>query len=257
MSLRVQLLSDFHVEFHRDRGQEFIKNLDPTDVDVLVVAGDAGTSMVIGTALKRLCERYAGVPVLFVAGNHEYYQDDPDGAEGEVREVAETHSNLQILDNRTVEVRGVRFAGTTLWFRDDPMNAAYQRNLADFEYIGGFVPWVYEENRVAEGFLRGMMAFARPPEVVITHHLPSERCVSPKYKGSTLNRFFVCPIADELPVLPKMWMYGHTHDPADFEHRGCRFLCNAFGYPHEPKRRYKEKLIVEIEPWVQPDPTKA
>ena len=36
--MRVQVLSDLHFEFHRDGGEEFVRLLDPTDVDVLVVA---------------------------------------------------------------------------------------------------------------------------------------------------------------------------------------------------------------------------
>ena len=40
--VRIQLMSDLHLEEHVDGGNAFIRQLDPQDVDVLVVAGNAG-----------------------------------------------------------------------------------------------------------------------------------------------------------------------------------------------------------------------
>ena len=36
----VQLLSDLHLEMHRDDGRSFLASLDPSGVDLLIVAGD-------------------------------------------------------------------------------------------------------------------------------------------------------------------------------------------------------------------------
>jgi predicted phosphodiesterase len=248
MGVRVQVLSDVHVEFHRDQGKSFVDGLDPSGVDVLVLAGDIGVAAGIKWALEKFCSRYERATVLFTPGNHEYYRSYPAEMDEFFGDAEAKHKNLRILRNRIVEVGGVRFAGTTLWFRDDPLNRVYQGQLSDFSLIEDFVPWVYNENRLAEAFLRGAMAMPRPPEVVITHHLPSDRCVAAQYKGSTLNRFFVAPIADTMPVLPKLWIYGHTHTPLDAVYDGCRLITNPFGYPHEPKRGFREKLIIEVEP---------
>ena len=38
--MKLQIMSDLHLEMHADRGAEFIRELDPTGVDVLVLAGD-------------------------------------------------------------------------------------------------------------------------------------------------------------------------------------------------------------------------
>src|SRR5450631_3269273 len=38
--MKLQIMSDLHLEMHADRGAEFIRSLDPTGVDVLVLAGD-------------------------------------------------------------------------------------------------------------------------------------------------------------------------------------------------------------------------
>ena len=116
--------------------------------------------------------------------------------------------------------------------------------MSDFGRIEGFVPWVYGENSKALAFLEREAASA---DVVVTHHLPSRDAVAPEYFGATLNRFFVCPIADRLTALPKLWVYGHTHTPARFELRGCRFVANPDGYPMDSRAGFDGHLVVQLE----------
>ena len=247
--MKVQLLSDLHLEFFRDQGTEFIKSLDPSGVDVLILAGDISVGGRIRSALRQFCEKYPRV--IYVSGNHEYYRCSPEEVAEYIEEAKAASPNLHVLDSSMVEIGGVRFAGATLWFRDDPMNFTYQNMLNDFHMIEDFVPWVYDENRKAEAFLGDVLsALEGPPDVVVTHHLPSNECVTPQYQGSPLNRFFVAPVADITPVdlLPRYWFFGHTHDPNSFTREGCRFQCNPMGYPHEPKRGFQKKLVFEIQP---------
>lgn len=250
--MRVQLLSDVHTEFFSDRGERLIRSLDPSGVDVLVLAGDVGTSHTVAQALRRFCERYEDATVLYVLGNHEWYGDTmPVGAIDEVQDVADDVPNLRFLDDDVLVVDGVVFAGSTLWFRDDPLNVLHERSLADFHHIGRFREHVYGMNAWSEQFLRGVLAERgeRRVDVVVTHHLPSVRCVAPQYKRDPLTRFFVAPVADALPAedLPQVWAYGHTHTPLDEVHDGCRFVCNPFGYPHESKRGFREKLVFDVQ----------
>src|SRR5262245_11015037 len=74
--MRIQLLSDVHVEFHRDDGRAFVESLDPTDVDVLVLAGDIAVGEGIPGTLSRFCRRYCNSSVVYVHGNHEFYGSD-------------------------------------------------------------------------------------------------------------------------------------------------------------------------------------
>lgn len=249
--MKVQLHSDLHLEFLKHKWPEFIDTLDPSGVDVLVLAGDIHVGAGIKSALKRFCERYP--TVVFVSGNHEMYHSSPAEHQEYLGEALQASSNLRVLDATSViDVGGVKFAGGTLWFRDDPMNAVYQRMLNDFDLIEDFVPWVYEENHRTEHFLKGVLTgpLETMPDVVVTHHLPSERCVVPQYKGDVLNRFFVAPVADDIPeeFLPRFWCFGHTHGPNQFTVGSCRFLCNPKGYPHERVRGFSPKLVFEVEP---------
>ena len=42
--MKLQIMSDLHLEMHADGGAELIRELDPTGVDVLVLAGDITTA---------------------------------------------------------------------------------------------------------------------------------------------------------------------------------------------------------------------
>ena len=66
--MNVQLLSDLHIEFHQDRGAAWIDALDPTDVDVLILAGDIAEvkDELLGDVLREFTDRYP--QVVFVPG---------------------------------------------------------------------------------------------------------------------------------------------------------------------------------------------
>jgi len=245
----IQLLSDIHLEFHRDGGDEFIRSLDPTGVDVLVLAGDICTLPGLKSTLTKLCDRYP--EVVFVTGNHEYYGSSPTKVHDLLTKVAASTSNLHWLHHTKVVLSGIRFAGTTLWFPfPSPSIYATRTQMNDYTVIKDFEPWVYEENTKAVRFLAGAAPYA---DVVVTHHLPALETVSPRYRGSSLNHYF-CHDQTKLilEARPPLWVFGHTHDCVDMQVEGTRLLCNPLGYPQEQgdKRRgvYRPQCLIEVHP---------
>ena len=103
-AVRLHVVSDLHVEFAAFE-------LPTVDADVVVLAGDVGQ----GTTGIRLARRWAGGrPVLFVAGNHEYYRHALPALTDQMRAEAAA-SPVQVLENDEVVLEGVRFLGCTLW----------------------------------------------------------------------------------------------------------------------------------------------
>src|SRR5450432_2662723 len=112
--MRIRVLSDIHREFGHFP-------LPGVAADVVVLAGDIdrGTK---GVAWAR--QRFPTVPVLYVAGNHEHYDERIGRLHDKLREAAEG-SNVYILENEVFELNGYRFFGATLWtdfnlFGDQP-----------------------------------------------------------------------------------------------------------------------------------------
>jgi hypothetical protein len=144
-------------------------------------------------------------PVLYVAGNHEFYGNSLGRTRSELKALcAGTH--IHVLDDDAVVIGGVRFLGTTLWTdfllfgtgaQRDAAVAESLRYIRDFSRItvgddyGGdlFSPDASAAlHRGHAGWLANRLAEPYPgPTVVITHHAPSPCSIHPRFEGSLLN----------------------------------------------------------------------
>ncbi len=243
-AMNLQILSDLHLEFHGPHELEYIDSLDKSGVDVVVVAGDLCVGDFLRPAIETLCEQYR--EVVYVTGNHEYYRTSPGEVHRLLHALGGVLPNFHWLLNESVEIAGIRFAGTTLWFRDHPGNLAQEYAMNDFALIREFKPWVYWQNGQALEFLEKEAARA---DVVVTHHMPSVRCVLPQFEGDSTNCFFLCELDDLIQrAKPSLWIHGHTHDSIDVLVGETRVICNPLGYMPWHNQAFDEKLIVEVEP---------
>jgi len=251
--MRIQLASDLHLEFlARDFPAERI--IAPADgVDVLVIAGDIanGTTAV---------ERFADWPVehvLFVAGNHEFYDHSWEQTRSDLRAAAQG-TKVRFLDDDVLEIGGARFLGCTLWtdfllLGPEPRHAmaVAERSLCDYTAI-----------RTRNGRLRASdtqqahvasrawleRELDRPfhgKTVVVSHHAPHPLSIHPRYAGDPVNAGFV---SDLTPLLSKvdLWMHGHSHESFDYTVDRCRVVANPAGYVMN-RRQVKDGMGLELE----------
>lgn len=246
-SVRIQLLSDIHLEFHADGGRAFCDAV-PVRGDVLVLAGDLCPLADLARhelALRRLTDRFAHV--LWVPGNHEWYGARPDARLLDA--VAERLPGMRRLDPaQPTVIDGVHFLGDTLWFPARPDDGHYRHLVADFQQIAGLVPWCHREHARA---VAALAASIRPGDVVVTHHLPSPESVATRFLGSALNRFFMVDLTELiLRTRPALWLHGHTHTSIDVEVGATRIACNPFGYlGYELNRGFREDFVVTVPRW--------
>jgi predicted phosphohydrolase len=250
--VRLHVVSDLHGEFAPFEPP-------PVDADVLVLAGDVA----LGTAGVRLARTWSrGRPVLFVAGNHEYYRHALPGLTADLRAAA-TGSPVHVLENDELILDGVRFLGCTLWSDFEAAGAAEMersmrvcgRLLNDYEVIA----WSEEDRALRPEDTRALHERSRRwleerlavphdgPTVVITHHAPLVRPAPTK----PLHRALAGAFASDLTALMggdrvNLWIYGHLHRSADLEVAGTRLVSNPRGYPHEPVEAFEPGLVVEL-----------
>lgn len=110
-TVKIQLASNLHLEFvDRENSGLALRVIEPAPAaDVLVLAGDIhqGTQ-----AVDRF--RDWPVPVMYVAGNREFYNQRWEKARESLRSAC-AGSRIYFLDNQTLEVNGVRFLESALW----------------------------------------------------------------------------------------------------------------------------------------------
>jgi len=243
--MRVQPVSDLHLEFDPDHGKSFAQTL-PVLGDVLVLAGDIlpiRRPPHVRQMLGWFCDRFP--LVIYVPGNHEYYKTSPAAGAALLATCARDFPNLRLLDSAVTEIEGTRFVGATLWFPPTPDEEQYRGFLADFSLIESFVPWVHETHAQHVAFLEQTV---RQGDVVITHFVPHPRSIAPRYEGNALNRFFVAgdvaPLVEERGA--RLWIHGHTHVSFDYRVGQTRVVCNARGYPAEPGTSLNPQLVIEV-----------
>ena len=247
--MKLHILSDLHTEF---------SDFDPpeTDADVVVLAGDIG----VGTGgIEWIANRFPTQPVAYVPGNHECYRHDI----GLTNDLATgAPDNICVLNNKSLEMGGVRFLGTTLWtdfklYGEGESWIARQRArqwIADFSSIKNGARGFSTEDSVqlhekSKAWLVSELQKAFDgPTVVVTHYLPVARSIARQYTNDPLNPAFASRLEDIIEKYrPDLWIHGHTHVACDYEIFGTRVVCNPRGYPSESSARgFSPGLIVEV-----------
>lgn len=232
--------SDLHTEFMQPSEHKMLFNKFP-DTEGIIIAGDLSTKKYLVDNLKYLCDKYKYV--IYTTGNHEYYGSSFNEIKTILSYLSKSLPNFYWLNNTLNEIAGSLFAGGSLWFKDDPLNQLYEKDMNDFIYIKDFRKLVYSENSCAIHTLHSITN----KHTVVTHHLPSYLSVNEKYKGDQLNRFFVCDMENLiLEKQPKLFVHGHTHDSCDYMIDSTRIICNPLGYTHERNANFKYDLVIDI-----------
>lgn len=258
--MKLWVFSDLHLEFEDRRPP--IVNM--PDADVCVVAGDVLHNPV--ASLDYLSVEIApAMPVVFVAGNHEFYGGSIDRVEVGRRFAEEARrtwqQDLYLLENDLAIVGGLRFVGATLWtdfalygHRDVAWAMrAFEGLLTDAKAIkwrdgGEFTASrAMELHEASRDFIsQALWIPFDGPTVVVTHHAPHPRSVHQKYEGSVLNASFASDLSDVIQLgRPALWVHGHVHDSFDYGVGETRIVCNPKGY-HAENAAFDPRLVVEI-----------
>lgn len=235
-SAKLNILSDLHL------GQAGLP-LPQTDADIVVLAGDIARPQQAAIWASGFDK-----PVLYVAGNHEFYGSSMRNTIAQLRHYTR-ETSIQVLDNQEVVLKGIRFLGSTLWTDFNLYGDGAKREQAiseSLKFIRDFVriqsdhaadacitpdeleavfkrncEWL--ENRLNEPF--------PGPTVVITHHAPSTKSIHPRFEGSLINTCFVSNNEHLMGAeRVALWIHGHTHDSYDYTVNGTRVVCNPRGY---------------------------
>ena len=257
--MKLQLLSDTHFEFYPDWGEEIIDSLDPTGVDVLVLAGDIsvaideieakkGAGSPLQKALVDICQKYP--QVVYVSGNHEHYGSSIKYVRNLRNHLMRTKEipNLHWLDGTSVSIDGVRFIGGTMWYeRTSDMEIA-RATCNDFRRIKD-VETTHGREHIE--FKTVLSLTIQEGDVVVTHLAPSVKSIGTRYlmdpNSLYLNKLYYVDMESVIKdAKPTLWLHGHTHEPSDYSIGDTRVLCNPMGYPHDIKANFDLNKRVQV-----------
>lgn len=243
--MKIQLVSDVHIEMYRDEIDP-MTFVEPTG-DYLALCGDIGSP-----GNEKQCKRYKKLletysqhfkHVFVLTGNHEYYapgfkkpgESKPTVAEIDtlINNICKAFDNVTFLQMKSVIIEGVKIIGATLWSEVTNVPAV-AGGLNDYRMI-------YVENEDVQPKKKKQRTLQVPdtcawhkehleyilkeiksareenmPCVVFSHHCPVyEQSSHPKYITSPIYSAFATDLKHMFESKEfdhvKLWGYGHTH----------------------------------------------
>jgi Icc-related predicted phosphoesterase len=256
----INVMSDLHLNF---------EDLVLPGGDILVLAGDvceAGHIRLSQNLNKFLdiTSRYERFfkeelvkyrKVIYVAGNHEYYQHDYATAHDRIKLLLP--DNTHFLQNEFVEIDDVIFYGSTFWTdcnNRDPITAfTLQQQLSDYRFIkhsnsikvtplnganyftNKFTPqFTIDLHLEALTQLQKVCnTFSDKKIVVVGHHAPSPFSLDPNYADRYhMNGGYCSDLSEVMLNNPNivLWCHGHVHCCNDYMIGNTRIISNPRGY---------------------------
>lgn len=251
--MRIRILSDLHLECGPFAYA-------PVGEDLVVLAGDiADQSRPAKRHRRALCESIAaaGIPAVYVPGNHEYYRDRTPRRLIARRLRHDLPAGITLLDGGVLDVGSIRILGCTLWSDcggNQLAQLAAERNINDFHWMRDDLgepitaTTMAEWHQVERRWLAQQIDQADRPVVVVTHWQPSAASTSERFRGGELTPYFQTACSDLLRPPVRLWIHGHTHDSVDLIERGIRIVCNPRGYAStEVNERFDDQLVVSLD----------
>ncbi len=245
--LTVQYFSDTHIEM--------MPGFNPTIPvlgDVLVLAGDIGSirQPLTRSFLTTICQKFPHV--IYITGNHEYYQNDGftiQQVDFMTAQFCATIPNMHFLNHGSwVHPSGqVAFHGCTLWSHvPAQLEDTVEASMNDYNLIYtceqlplGSKPrklTVSDSNRMFDdqfAWLKSAVESSKTPKnIVVTHHVPSYDMNPDKYKGDPINCAFSTDLNKFMEEHPQIntWVCGHTHDVKQMKFGSTNCCMCCIGY---------------------------
>ena len=265
----IKPVSDLHLEF-----SDF--DVPHDGADVLILAGDVlvakylqypaiGLGVVFQEFLARVSDTFEHV--IYVAGNHEFYKGYLNKSYNLMREEADKHGNIHILQNSIKKIGDVTFIGGTLWtdfHNNDPLVQYYAKdNMSDYRMItidrengsyGGLRPHdVYMEHvKTATFIYHSLKAYDNC--VVVTHHAPTLQAIKQEHWSNYFSGLNYAYASDLEHLMlsedaPKYWIHGHTHHSHVVPIGNTTVVANCRGYQNETYNEstgFNPHLILEV-----------
>lgn len=122
--MRILPLADLHLEIWKEFAPTY--DLSISRPDIVILAGYIATGV---NAVQWAAETFAGIPVLYVHGNHEAYGKKLEDVQKNIAAACLETENVHFLNCGEFKQGSVRFLGATLWtnyclFGDEKRNLA-------------------------------------------------------------------------------------------------------------------------------------
>ena len=268
--IKISLHSDLHLEEALQQPFDDESIIASGQADVFVLAGDINNG-VYSIDYAEAVARKNNKPVIFVAGNHEYYDQDLGAQLAQFREESAQRKNVYFLEQDAVTIQNVRFLGCTLWSdftlyeKEDPGNSTFYMNSVKNQITDFYAINIKGRKIVAEDMARMQKSCVKwlkeqlaiphsGPTVVITHFAPVPGCIEDKWKTTPpdfnpMSPYFINDLTGLIDQWqPDYWLYGHTHSNIQLTSGKTRIRSNQKGGSKDDEGvGYRPDFLIELD----------
>lgn len=250
MTTKIRVMSDLHLDFHN---YDYV----PEDEDILVLAGDVAEGI---RGISWIARKIPPtLPVIYVLGNHEFYNHSMKTLKEKIQKIIDNEcSNVHLLDNESFIFNNIKFIGSTLWTDYNLFkNSEYCMRIANIQMNDFACIKKSETNRLtprdckllfnkAKSFISQELKSSSMKNVIVTHHGPSNKSSSIKFRDGFLTAAFVSNLESFIMKNNiELWIHGHCHSRSKYMIGDCKIVCNPLGYPNEIVKYYSP-VIIEV-----------
>jgi len=243
MSFEGEVISDTHLNMWK-YSPEQINAIYTKKAPNLILAGDIGDpdEPSLYRALDIARQNYKRV--IYIAGNHEFYQRTPGSKKSPASVIAwfnkldDQWSNFHFFYRRTEVYDGIRIIGATGW-SSSPKGTEWTHSISD-------------EGRKDRDFIEQSLSKSKEPVLVVTHYPSTLEVLQENFRNKITEYDYAQNLEYMFRPPVHTWIFGHVHQAHDFKmpysssmtgSGSVRILCNPYGYPNEPIASSKTKLF--------------
>lgn len=263
--MKFRVISDVHNEFYNNGfGYRLAEHADDAR-STLILAGDIGLLHRPATYenfIEDVCKRFKHV--FWIEGNHEFYHGNisKHSVGNVIAQMKMKHSWNNIYTREMlIEDEKIAVVGCTLWTDFDNGNplVMFEANsrMNDHRIIrkGDEYSKFYAENARSLHHVQKKKLFKDIEHyknlgykvIVVTHHHPSFKGVSPEYHDDSLNGAYCTDLtADIYDYEPDYWVCGHIHSHQIYSIGKTTVVCNPVGYSHEIGTNFNSQYSIII-----------
>jgi len=200
----------------------------------ILIAGDLGNGLGNFGFIEKL--RRKGHTVFLTDGNHEHYAN-----KAQKRSLMETELAFQRLAGHpsVVQLRsGLYLIMCNGWYVVE--DEEHWQNYMNDSRHGALSAEVVNAaaRRHADFVAASLMRLPHDSKaIVMTHTVPCEQSLDPRFVGSAGNPYYWNPHMERVLIAGRdsiaAWHHGHTHFPMNIVHEGVKIITNPRGYPGE------------------------